>query len=88
MAIIGRGAFGEVRLCRHVSGELYAVKKMNKQDMDSKNQLIHIRAEIDILAQSDTKWIVELKSSFTDNKNFYLVMEYLPGGDLMELLIQ
>lgn len=55
--------------------------------MDKKNQLNHIRAERDILVSSETQWIVELKSSFTDYKNLYLVMEYLPGGDLMNLLI-
>lgn len=37
VAIIGRGAFGEVRLCRHVNGELVAVKKMSKKIMDKKN---------------------------------------------------
>ena len=77
-----------MRLCRHVSGELFAVKKMNQSDMRAKNQMAHIRAEIDMLAQSDANWVVELHSSFTDRSNFYLVMEYLPGGDLMELLIQ
>lgn len=31
ISIIGRGAFGEVRLCRHTtSGEIVAVKKLNK----------------------------------------------------------
>jgi serine/threonine kinase 38 len=89
LSTIGKGAFGEVRLCRHLkTGELVAIKQMNKADMWKKNQLCHIRAERDILACSDGKWIVELKSSFTDDKYLYLVMEYLPGGDLMNLLIQ
>lgn len=49
LAFIGKGAFGEVRLCRHKNGELVAVKKMNKFTMDKKNQQIHIRAERDLL---------------------------------------
>jgi len=89
LAIIGRGAFGEVRLCRHkLTKTLVAVKRMSKTDMNKKNQLNHIRAERDILASSDGKWIVELKSSFTDANFLYLVMEYLPGGDLMNLLME
>jgi serine/threonine kinase 38 len=89
LAIIGRGAFGEVRLCRHkASKTLVAVKRMSKHDMNKKNQLNHIRAERDILASSDGKWIVELKSSFTDEHYLYLVMEFLPGGDLMNLLME
>ncbi len=36
--IIGRGAFGEVRLCRIIkTGELVAVKKMKKKEMVHKN---------------------------------------------------
>jgi serine/threonine kinase 38 len=89
LCIIGKGAFGEVRLCRHKqTNQLVAIKQMIKTDMWKKNQLTHIRAERDILASSDGTWIVELKSSFTDDQYLYLVMEYLPGGDLMNLLIE
>jgi serine/threonine kinase 38 len=37
LAIIGRGAFGEVRLCRAKNGDLVAVKKMKKEEMVKKN---------------------------------------------------
>lgn len=34
LAIIGRGAFGEVRVCRYVrTNEIVAVKKMKKEEM-------------------------------------------------------
>ena len=34
ISIIGRGAFGEVRLCRYkLTSEIVAVKKMKKQEM-------------------------------------------------------
>lgn len=89
LTIIGRGAFGEVRLCRHIKTcEYFAVKKMEKTEMYKKNQLNHIRAERDVLANANSDWVVQLYSSFTDAKNLYLVMEFLPGGDLMNLLIE
>lgn len=67
--IIGRGAFGEVRLCRNRnSGEIVAVKKMKKSEMLYKNQVSHVRAERDILAAANNPWIVELKCSFQDEK--------------------
>ena len=51
MKIIGRGAFGEVRVCRDKrTGEVVAVKKMKKSEMLAKNQIAHVRAERDILA--------------------------------------
>ena len=33
-------------------------------------------------------WIVELKASFQEDDYLYLIMEFLPGGDLMNLLIK
>ena len=87
LSIIGRGAFGEVRICRHTeTGNIVAIKKMRKEDMLNKNQLMHVRTEREILT-ADNPWIVSLKYSFQDDYFLYLVMDYLPGGDLMNLLM-
>ena len=86
--IIGKGAFGEVRLCKYVpTGDIVAIKKMKKEEMHKKNQVLHVRAERDVLSEAKNQWIVELKFSFQDQKFLYLGMEYLPGGDLMTLLM-
>ena len=78
MKIIGRGAFGEVRVCRNKkTAEVVAIKKMKKTEMIYKNQVAHVRAERDILALAKNDWIVELKCSFQDDKYLYLVMEFL-----------
>jgi serine/threonine kinase 38 len=87
--IIGKGAFGEVRVVRYKpTGEVFAMKKLNKTEMLYKNQVQHVKAERNVLATVENPWIVELKFSFQDDKNLYLVMEYLGGGDLMTLLIR
>ena len=89
LAIIGRGAFGEVRVCRHKkTKEVVAIKKLKKFEMINKNQVKHVRAERDILTVADNEWVVELKASFQDENHLYLVMEFLQGGDLMTLLIE
>jgi len=89
LKIIGRGAFGEVRVCRdRKTREVVAIKKMKKTEMIYKNQVAHVRAERDILAIASNPWIVELKCSFQDEKFLYLVMEFLQGGDLMTLLME
>lgn len=91
IALIGRGAFGEVRLVRmkeRYSKEIYAMKSMTKEVMILKNQVRHVRAERDILTESENPWIVTLYYSFQDTRNLYMVMEYLPGGDLMGLLMK
>ena len=88
MAIIGRGAFGEVRLCRwKESGEIVAIKKLKKSEMIARNKQNHVKAERDVLTKANNPWVVDLKLSFQDDDFLYLVMEYLPGGDLMKLLM-
>ena len=41
-----------------------------------------------MLAEVGSDYIVKLYYSFQDAEYLYLVMEYLPGGDLMTLLIR
>lgn len=87
--IIGRGAFGEVRVCKlKADGKVFAIKIMKKSEMVKKNQVAHIRAERDVLALSANEWVVHLQYSFQDDAHLYLVMEYLAGGDLMTILMK
>ncbi|KAL3655734.1 hypothetical protein CASFOL_000130 [Castilleja foliolosa] len=89
LTIIGRGAFGEVRLCREKkSGNIYAMKKLKKSEMLSRGQVEHIRAERNLLAEVASHFIVKLYYSFQDTEYLYLIMEYLPGGDMMTLLMR
>ena len=89
ISIIGRGAFGEVHVCREKkSNKIYAIKKIKKDILLLKNQVINIVNEQFFMSRANSPWIVELKESFQENDYLYLVMEYLPGGDLMNLLIK
>ena len=48
--VIGRGAFGEVRLVqKRDTGHVYAMKILRKEAMVKKEQVAHVRAERDIL---------------------------------------
>ncbi|KAF7817363.1 serine/threonine-protein kinase tricorner [Senna tora] len=106
LIIIGRGAFGEVRLCREKkSGNIYAMKKLKKSEMLKRGQVKsvidciqlksetimdveHVRAERNLLAEVASHCIVKLYYSFQDADYLYLIMEYLPGGDMMTLLMR
>ena len=89
IAIIGRGAFGEVHVCREKkTDKIYAIKKIKKNILILKNQIIHVLNEQIFMSRAKSPWIVELKASFQEDDYLYLVMEYLPGGDLMNLLIK
>jgi serine/threonine protein kinase len=68
--------------------QVWALKSMTKEAMVHKNQVGHVQAERDVLASADNNWIVGLQYSFQDDINLYMVMEFLPGGDLMSLLMK
>ena len=80
--VIGKGAFGEVRLVQKIdTGHVYAMKILRKSDMVEKEQVAHVRAERDILVEADHQWVVKMYYSFQDPANLYLIMEFLPGGN-------
>uniref|UniRef100_A0A8C6R981 non-specific serine/threonine protein kinase n=1 Tax=Nannospalax galili TaxID=1026970 RepID=A0A8C6R981_NANGA len=86
---LGIGAFGEVCLaCKVDTHALYAMKTLRKKDVLNRNQVAHVKAERDILAEADNEWVVKLYYSFQDKDSLYFVMDYIPGGDMMSLLIR
>ncbi|KAF3968441.1 hypothetical protein ACB098_02G085900 [Castanea mollissima] len=89
LTMIGKGAFGEVRICREkATSHVYAMKKLKKSEMLRRGQVEHVKAERNLLAEVDSNCIVKLYCSFQDEEFLYLIMEYLPGGDMMTLLMR
>ncbi|KAG4420171.1 hypothetical protein IFR04_006734 [Cadophora malorum] len=99
--VLGKGSFGVVRLVREKvdktstscdqdnKREIYAMKVIRKSDMLRNSQEGHLRAERDFLVAAEgSRWVVPLIASFQDLNNLYLVMEYMPGGDFLGLLIR
>lgn len=84
---IGRGAFGEVQLVRYKpTSKVYAMKLLSKFEMIKRSESAFFWEERDIMAHANTDWIVRLQYSFQDNKYLYMVMEFMPGGDLVNLM--
>lgn len=89
LKVIGRGAFGEVRLVQKKdTGHVYAMKILRKADMLEKEQVAHVRAERDILVEADHQWVVKMYYSFQDVQNLYLIMEFLPGKFISSCCLQ
>lgn len=62
---LGTGAFGEVDLVvKKDTNKLYALKTLQKKDVLKRNQVAHVKAERDILAEADNEWVVKLYYSF------------------------
>ncbi|XP_051945717.1 rho-associated protein kinase 2-like [Xyrauchen texanus] len=84
--VIGRGAFGEVHLVRHkASQKVYAMKVLSKFEMIKRSDSAFFWEERDIMAFADSPWVVQLCCAFQDDRSLYMVMEYMPGGDLVNL---
>ncbi|KAE8817533.1 protein kinase [Hordeum vulgare] len=64
------------------------MKKLKKSEMLRRGQVEHVKAERNLLAEVDSAYIVKLYYSFQDDEFLYLIMEYLPGGDMMTLLMR
>uniref|UniRef100_A0A4W4HGD1 Rho-associated protein kinase n=1 Tax=Electrophorus electricus TaxID=8005 RepID=A0A4W4HGD1_ELEEL len=84
--VIGRGAFGEVQLVRHkASQKVYAMKLLSKFEMIKRSDSAFFWEERDIMAFADSPWVVQLCCAFQDDRYLYMAMEYMPGGDLVNL---
>lgn len=60
------------------------MKRIRKSGITSSQ----VREERDIMAQHKSEWITSLQYAFQDTEYLYLIMEYLPGGDLLSLMIR
>lgn len=87
--ILGAGTFGCVRLGTiPIEGKPcpFAVKILSKVKVLRLKQSEHVKAEKANLHALKHNLIVKLFHTFQDDRNLYLVMEYVIGGDLFSFL--
>ncbi|OAC99340.1 hypothetical protein MUCCIDRAFT_119278, partial [Mucor lusitanicus CBS 277.49] len=84
--VIGRGCMGKVLLVRHKSSSrLLALKAISKKAVVEQSQIVHIKAEQQILADIASihhPFLIKLHYSFQDMNQLFLVLDYHVGGDL------
>jgi len=79
---LGTGNFGRVFLARTSKGVIHALKRYKKKKLITMKQSTQIKSETDILTAVDHPFIVNLHKAFMDSKYIYMVLEYVPGGEL------
>lgn len=86
--LLGEGTFGTVVLVRERSTQqLFAVKVMNKSQLVYEGQLDNIILERRILREAGPHpFVVACYSGFQTSQAVVLVLEFVPGGDMYDLL--
>ncbi|KAI7879840.1 kinase-like domain-containing protein [Mucor mucedo] len=84
---LGTGSFGRVHLAqsRH-NGRYYAIKVLKKTEVVRLKQVEHTNNEKHILESVANPFLVNLWGTFQDDANLYMVMDYVPGGELFSVL--
>ncbi|KAI8878512.1 kinase-like protein [Backusella circina FSU 941] len=83
LKIIGKGAFGKVRIVQHKSNlKQYALKYISKAKCIKKKAVENILTERKVLELIDYPLIVNLRYAFHDSENLFMVLDLMLGGDL------
>jgi CRP-like cAMP-binding protein len=80
---LGTGTFGRVRLAFHKkTGQVYALKMLQKQQIAALKQQKNIQNERDILWRVDHPFIIRLYDTYKDRDRLYMLLEIVQGGEL------
>ncbi|GMM56906.1 serine/threonine/tyrosine protein kinase [Maudiozyma humilis] len=83
--VVGQGAFATVKkAAERATGKTYAVKIINKRK--AMGNAAGVTAELSVLQAMDHPRIVRLRAFYEDETNYYMVMEFVSGGDLMDFV--
>ena len=84
---IAKGGYGSVGLYKNMAtSDTYAIKTVDINSMKEKKLSSSLKNEQIILKEINNDYVVNSYFIFQDKKNYYFVMEYLPGGDVYTLL--
>ena len=95
ISLLGRGGFSQVKKVKYYNPyiiykgnneEFLAMKQMSKKRILELNCIENIFQERDILFNLYNNNIINIYCTFQDKNNIYMIMDYLPGKDLRNLI--
>ena len=85
---LGRGSFGQVFLAIHkITKVNYAIKAIDKRNKSNEDGKPYFRREIEIMYKIKHPNCVRLFGNFEDETYCYFIMEYVPKGNLYNLIM-
>jgi len=85
--ILGVGTFGKVWLVSHKrTGTPYALKMLNKREIIGHHQVEGVIREKNIMSSIDHPFVVNLVSTFQDERHLYMLIELVQGGELFSVI--
>jgi len=83
LTVIGQGSFGKVVQARHrETGNIYAMKILEKKNIVDRGEMQHTQSEKNILQKIRHPFIMNLHYAFQTTDKLYLVMDFINGGEL------
>uniref|UniRef100_T1KLQ4 Protein kinase domain-containing protein n=1 Tax=Tetranychus urticae TaxID=32264 RepID=T1KLQ4_TETUR len=82
---LGQGTYGKVQLAiNKETGQEVAIKTIKKSKIQSEQDLVRIRREIQIMSSIQHPHIIHIYEVFENKEKIVLVMQYASGGELYE----
>ncbi len=90
MRTVGTGTFGRVKVVQHVpSGNVHALKCMNKTEIVASHQEKNIMAEKNLLFEcSLSPFVLGLLQTFNHPNQIFMLMEFIQGGELWSYIYE
>lgn len=99
LLLAGQGTFGRVRLCHSDEASkrcvdlglehsgYFALKILKKSEIIRLKQIEHVTAERALLrSKTGHPFIVNSYHTYKDERNLYMILEYVPGGELLSVV--
>ena len=87
---LGKGAFGSVHRAQSIRTEEEVAIKFVKKSMLNKNEMLReqMLKELEILLECRHTNIMEIRQLLEDDEHYYVVCEFLEGGELMDRILK
>lgn len=83
---ISKAAFGDIYIVEHLEKKQKRCLKLYQKELMKNTNQNNFEEEINIIKTLDHPNIYKIFEFYSDDDNYYLITEYLEGGELFEFI--